>query len=112
MLLIVAVAVPPARAQRSNEDAVAAAEDAFGMTVGREAIGLYSAYFYLQGRILGSTGCTRGELAALLRVLEATGVRPVIDRALPLEEIHKGFQLMIDGALIGKLVIHPPAPQQ
>jgi NADPH:quinone reductase-like Zn-dependent oxidoreductase len=68
--------------------------------------------FYLQGRILGSTGCTRGELAALLRVLEATGVRPVIDRALPLEEIHKGFQLMIDGALIGKLVIHPPAPEQ
>ena len=68
--------------------------------------------FYLQGRILGSTGCTRGELAALLRVLEATGVRPVIDRAPPLEEIHKGFQLMIDGALIGKLVIHPPAPEQ
>ena len=28
--------------------------------------------------------------------------------ALPLEEIHKGFQLMIDGALTGKLVINPP----
>ena len=68
--------------------------------------------FYLQGRILGSTGCTRGELAALLRVLEATGVRPVIDRALPLAEIRKGFQLMIDGALTGKLVIHPPALEQ
>ena len=68
--------------------------------------------FYLQGRILGSTGCTRGELAALLRVLEATGVRPVIDQALPLAEIRKGFQLMIDGALTGKLVIHPPALEQ
>jgi NADPH:quinone reductase-like Zn-dependent oxidoreductase len=37
--------------------------------------------FYLQQRILGSTGCTRSELVAMLRMLEATGVRPVIDRA-------------------------------
>jgi len=64
--------------------------------------------FYLQGRILGTTGCTRSELGSLLRMLEATGARPVIDRVLPLEEIHKGFQLMIDGALTGKLVINPP----
>ncbi len=41
-------------------------------------------------------------------MLEATGARHVIDRVLPLEEIHKGFQLMIDGALTGKLVINPP----
>src|SRR6185437_12301784 len=32
-----------AQAQRSNEDAVAEAIDAFGLSVGREAIGLYSA---------------------------------------------------------------------
>lgn len=32
-----------AQAQRSNEDAVAEAMDAFGMSVGRESIGLYSA---------------------------------------------------------------------
>ena len=63
--------------------------------------------FYLQQRILGSTGCTRSELVALLRMLEATGVRPVIDRVLPLAEIHKGFQLMLDGALTGKLVVNP-----
>jgi NADPH:quinone reductase-like Zn-dependent oxidoreductase len=64
--------------------------------------------FYLQQRIIGSTGCTRSELVAMLRMIEATGVRPVVDRVLPLEEIHKGFQLMIDGALTGKLVIRPP----
>lgn len=64
--------------------------------------------FYLQGRILGSTGCTRSELGSLLRMLDATGARPVIDRVLPLEEIHQGFQLMIEGALTGKLVINPP----
>ncbi|SFM64607.1 NADPH:quinone reductase [Streptomyces sp. cf124] len=64
--------------------------------------------FYLQQRVLGSTGGTRAELLALLRLMEATGVRPVIDRTLPLAEIHKGFQLMIDGGLTGKLVVHPP----
>jgi NADPH:quinone reductase-like Zn-dependent oxidoreductase len=63
--------------------------------------------FYLQQRILGSTGCTRGELVAMLRMMQATGVRPVIDRTLPLAEIRQGFQLMIDGELTGKLVIHP-----
>ncbi|SKU56493.1 zinc-type alcohol dehydrogenase-like protein YogA [Mycobacteroides abscessus subsp. abscessus] len=26
---------------------------------------------------------------------------------MPLAEIHKAFQLMIDGGLTGKLVIHP-----
>ncbi|MFE3054106.1 zinc-binding dehydrogenase [Nocardia sp. NPDC059239] len=64
--------------------------------------------FYLQQRILGSTGCTRAELEGMLRMMGSTGVRPVIDRTLPLSDIHKGFQLMIDGDLTGKLVIHPP----
>jgi NADPH:quinone reductase-like Zn-dependent oxidoreductase len=63
--------------------------------------------FYLQQRILGSTGSTRSELVAMLRMMQATGVRPIIDRILPLTEIAKGFQLMIDGQLTGKLVIHP-----
>jgi NADPH:quinone reductase-like Zn-dependent oxidoreductase len=63
--------------------------------------------FYLQQRVLGSTGCTRSELVALLKLMDATGLRPVIDRTLPLDEIHKGFQLMLDGRLTGKLVIHP-----
>ena len=45
----------------------------------------------------------------MLRMMESTGARPVIDRTLPLSDFHKGFQLMIDGALTGKVVIHPPA---
>lgn len=63
--------------------------------------------FYQQQRILGSTGCTLTEMQMLLRMVIATGVRPVIDRILPLSEIHKGFQLMIDGDITGKVVIHP-----
>jgi NADPH:quinone reductase-like Zn-dependent oxidoreductase len=67
--------------------------------------------FYLQQRILGSTGSTRTELVAMLRMLQATGLRPVIDRTMPLSDIHKAFQLMIDGTVTGKVVIHPPTSQ-
>jgi len=63
--------------------------------------------FYLQQRILGSTGCTLVEFQELLRMVASTGVRPVVDRTMLLDEIHKGFQLMADGDLVGKIVIHP-----
>ncbi|MBA8794430.1 NADPH:quinone reductase-like Zn-dependent oxidoreductase [Friedmanniella endophytica] len=64
--------------------------------------------FYLQQRILGSTGCTRAELLQLLRMLETTGVRPVIDRTAALADLHAGMRAMIDGELVGKIVVHPP----
>jgi NADPH:quinone reductase-like Zn-dependent oxidoreductase len=80
-----------------------------GATTGAQPPADLNRIFYLQQRILGSTGCTRAELVAMLRMMESTGARPVIDRTLPLTAIHKGFQLMIDGALTGKLVVHPAA---
>ncbi|MBV8350220.1 MAG: zinc-binding dehydrogenase [Mycolicibacterium sp.] len=79
-----------------------------GATTGMNPPADLGRIFYLQQRILGSTGSTRAELVAMLRMLEATGLRPVIDRTLPLSAIHKAFQLMIDGAVTGKVVIHPP----
>lgn len=82
-----------------------------GATSGAAPFADLNRIFYQQLRVVGSTGCTRAELVSLLRMMDATGVRPVIDRALPLTEIHKGFQLMIDGELTGKVVIHPSDPQ-
>jgi NADPH:quinone reductase-like Zn-dependent oxidoreductase len=61
--------------------------------------------FYLQQRILGSTGCTRSELVAMLRMMESTGARPRIDRRIALKDIKIGFQAMIDGDLRGKIVV-------
>jgi NADPH:quinone reductase-like Zn-dependent oxidoreductase len=78
-----------------------------GATTGMNPPADLGRIFYLQQRILGSTGATRSELVAMLRMLDATGIRPTIDRTMPLSEIHKGFQLMIDGAITGKVVIHP-----
>ena len=41
--------------------------------------------FFLQLRVIGSTMGTRGELAALVSMLDATGARPLIDRTLPMD---------------------------
>ncbi|MBV6763065.1 zinc-binding dehydrogenase [Rhodococcus opacus] len=83
-----------------------------GATSGGNAPADLNRIFWQQLRVFGSTGCTRTEMVAMLRMLDATGLRPVIDRSLPLAEIHKGFQLMIDGTLTGKVVIHPTTQQQ
>lgn len=61
--------------------------------------------FYQQLRVLGSTGSTRHEMVAMLRMLASTGLRPRIDRVLPLERIHEGFAAMMAGETTGKIVI-------
>jgi len=78
-----------------------------GATSGANPPADLSRVFYLQQRVLGSTGCTRTELVDLLRLLEVTEVRPVIDRVLPLSDIHTGFKVMMSGAALGKIVIRP-----
>jgi NADPH:quinone reductase-like Zn-dependent oxidoreductase len=60
--------------------------------------------FFLQLRVIGSTMGTRSELAALVQLLDATGVRPLIDRTLPLEEARDGFAAMAEGDVFGKVV--------
>jgi len=60
--------------------------------------------FFLQLRVVGSTMGTRQELAALTELLDVSGVRPVIDRVLPMEQARDGFAAMNDGDLFGKVV--------
>jgi len=60
--------------------------------------------FFLQLRVIGSTMGTRGELASLVNLLDATGARPLIDRTLPMEEATDGFAAMAAGELFGKVV--------
>jgi NADPH:quinone reductase-like Zn-dependent oxidoreductase len=47
----------------------------------------------------------RGELVRLLAMLDATGLRPVIDRTLPMEDARDGFTAMLTGDLFGKVVL-------
>jgi NADPH:quinone reductase-like Zn-dependent oxidoreductase len=60
--------------------------------------------FFLQLRVIGSTMGNRDELASLVRMLDATGVRPLIDSVLPMEEAQKGFAAMAEGDVFGKIV--------
>jgi NADPH:quinone reductase-like Zn-dependent oxidoreductase len=60
--------------------------------------------FFLQLRVIGSTMGNRAELAALVQMLDATGVRPLIDRTLPMEKAPEGFAAMADGDVFGKVV--------
>jgi NADPH:quinone reductase-like Zn-dependent oxidoreductase len=47
---------------------------------------------------------TRDQLGRLLRFCEQTGVRPLIDRTLPLTQARDGLAAMISGDLFGKVV--------
>jgi NADPH:quinone reductase-like Zn-dependent oxidoreductase len=60
--------------------------------------------FFLQLSVIGSTMGTRDELARLVTFCEQTGVRPLIDRAMPLTEARVGFEAMISGDVFGKVV--------
>lgn len=78
-----------------------------GATSGRSADTELSRVFFLQLRILGSTMGTRDELERLLAFCDRTGVRPVIDRTLPLSQARDGFAAMANGDVFGKIVFTP-----
>ena len=60
--------------------------------------------FFLQLSVVGSTMGSRDQLARLVRFCEQTGLRPLIDRTLPMGEAADGFAAMIKGELFGKVV--------
>jgi NADPH:quinone reductase-like Zn-dependent oxidoreductase len=60
--------------------------------------------FFLQLRVIGSTMGNRRELASLVQMLDATGTRPLVDRAMPMEDARDGFAAMADGDVFGKVV--------
>lgn len=63
--------------------------------------------FFLQLSVVGSTMGTRDQLGRLLRFCEQTGVRPLIDRVMPLSEARDGFAAMVAGEVFGKIVFTP-----
>ena len=75
-----------------------------GATSGQAPPAELNRVFFLQLSVVGSTMGTRDELLRLARFLEVTGVRPLIDRVLPLREARDGFAAMAGGELFGKIV--------
>jgi NADPH:quinone reductase-like Zn-dependent oxidoreductase len=60
--------------------------------------------FFLQLSVVGSTMGTRDQLQRLAVFLEQTGLRPVVDRTLPLTEARDGFAALHEGDIFGKIV--------
>jgi NADPH:quinone reductase-like Zn-dependent oxidoreductase len=60
--------------------------------------------FFLQLSVIGSTMGTRTELDQLVRFLDATGTRPLLDREIPMEDAREGFAAMAAGDVFGKVV--------
>lgn len=60
--------------------------------------------FFLQLQVIGSTMGTRAELASLVNLLAATGIRPLVDRTLPMADARDGFAAMAAGDVFGKIV--------
>ena len=75
-----------------------------GATSGQAPPAELNRVFFLQLSVVGSTMGSRDQLGRLLRFCEQTGVRPRIDRTLPLTQAADGFAAMIAGDLFGKVV--------
>jgi NADPH:quinone reductase-like Zn-dependent oxidoreductase len=63
--------------------------------------------FFLQLSVVGSTMGSVTQLGRLLTFLDQTGVRPLIDRTMPLAQARDGFAAMIGGEVFGKVVFTP-----
>jgi NADPH:quinone reductase-like Zn-dependent oxidoreductase len=63
--------------------------------------------YFLQLSIVGSTMGTRDELDRLARFCVDRGIRPVIHETIPLREARRGFEAMLEGRVVGKVVLLP-----
>lgn len=75
-----------------------------GATSGMVAPTNLAQVFFLQKQVIGSTMGTRDQLGRLAVFLEQTGVRPLVDRVLPLTEAREGVAAMAGGDVFGKIV--------
>src|ERR1700710_1476581 len=62
-------------------------------------------FFFLQLELVGSTMGTKDELHDLIAFLRSTGLRPHIDRTIPMERAAEGLGAMASGELVGKIVL-------
>jgi len=78
-----------------------------GATSGPDPSADLTRVFFRQLRVVGSTMGTRAELVDLMRMLEVTGARPVIDTVRPLAQARDAYAQMAAGDVVGKLVLTP-----
>lgn len=78
-----------------------------GATAGfEEALDVRYVWTY-EHDLLGSNGWRRGDIEALLEQASTGALLPVIDKVMPLTDVHEAERLMEERALFGKIVLVP-----
>jgi NADPH:quinone reductase-like Zn-dependent oxidoreductase len=75
-----------------------------GATTGDAEPAELTRIFFLQLSVVGSTMGTRDELERLMRLCVDRDVRPVIHSTLALADARQGFEAMLAGDVVGKIV--------
>jgi NADPH:quinone reductase-like Zn-dependent oxidoreductase len=78
-----------------------------GATSGDASPAELTRVFFLQLKVIGSTMGTRDELERLIRFCLERDIRPAIHQTLPLAQAREGFQALLDGDVMGKIVFTP-----
>jgi len=78
-----------------------------GATTGDSPSAELRRMFFLQLSVIGSTMGTRDELERLIRLCVEKDVHPAIDDVLSLGEARQGFEAMLAGEVVGKIVFTP-----
>jgi NADPH:quinone reductase-like Zn-dependent oxidoreductase len=75
-----------------------------GATTGDPSPAELRRIFFLQLSVVGSTMGTRSELERLVRLCVERSVRPRIHATMPLAEARRGFEALLGGEVVGKVV--------
>jgi len=78
-----------------------------GATSGMDPSAELNRVFFKELEVVGSTMGTLEELGRLVSMLDLTGIRPRIDKVLPLSDVAEGLRLLAEGDVLGKIVIKP-----
>jgi NADPH:quinone reductase-like Zn-dependent oxidoreductase len=78
-----------------------------GATAGDAPPAELTRLFFLQLSVIGSTMGTRDELERLIRFCLERDIQPPIHATLPLADARDGFQALLDGDVVGKVVFTP-----
>jgi NADPH:quinone reductase-like Zn-dependent oxidoreductase len=83
-----------------------------GATSGDTEAAELSHIFFRQLSVIGSTMGTRDELGRLINFCVERDIRPVIHASFPLSEAAEGFQALLEGDVVGKIVftVQPATP--
>jgi NADPH:quinone reductase-like Zn-dependent oxidoreductase len=78
-----------------------------GATSGQDPSAELNRVFFKELEVVGSTMGTLDELHRLVSMLDLTGIRPRIDKVLPLSDVAEGLRALAEGDVLGKIVIKP-----